>query len=298
MQNSEKEIYLMKVSAGLTVVLAVAGVFFAVLTDSMSLLLDALYGVVDMIISVAAVFVVRKIHAPADRNYHYGYAKFEPFMNGLNGTLILGLCFCTILTSIQDILHADPVKYLHLIIIYSFISMVVCYGFGTYMRRKGREWGAEVVLVDSQLWRVEAIISLAICVAFGLGLVFEKIPGLGDYTSYVDPITCIALAIFLISQPARIIRGSFRDLTDACPDDEIQGRISTLADDCCNEHGLKSVEWLRLRKAGRRLFLTICFSASEEHSVKKMNHIREDISRKMNRLFPELDLCILFSSRE
>ncbi|MFA6567927.1 MAG: cation diffusion facilitator family transporter [Victivallales bacterium] len=288
----------MKVSAALTVAFAIAGVFMAMITDSMSLLLDALYGVADMIISIAAVFAVRKIHAPADRKYHYGYAKLEPFMTGINGTLILALCCCTIITSIQDVLNADPVKYLHLIIAYSFISMVVCCFFGLYMLRRGREWGSEVVLVDSQLWMVEAIISLAICIAFGIGLVFEEIPGWGQYTTYVDPVTCIALSLFLISQPAKIIWGSFRDLLDACPADDISGRISALVDDCRNEHGLKSVEWLRLRKAGRRLFLTVCFSTSEDHDIKEMNSIREDISRKLNLLVPELDLCVLFSSKD
>jgi cation diffusion facilitator family transporter len=298
MNNSEKEIYLMKISAALTVVFAIAGIFMAAITDSMSLLLDALYGVADMIISIAAVFVVRKIHAPADRDYHYGYAKLEPFMTGINGTLILCLCCCTIITSIQDIMNADPVKYLRLIIAYTFISMIVCYCFGLYMRRLGHAWGSEVVIVDSQLWMMEAIISLAICIAFGIGLIFEKVPGWEQYTSYIDPITCITLALFLISQPAKIIWGSFRDLLDACPRNDIGNRITALADDCCREHGLKAVEWLRLRKAGRRHFLTICFSASEDHNIKKINHIREDISRKLNLLVPELDLCILFSSRD
>lgn len=298
MQNSEKEIYLMKVSAALTVIFAIAGVFIAALTDSISLLLDALYGIVDMIISIAAVFVVRKIHAPADRNYHYGYAKLEPFMTGINGTLILCLCGCTIITSIQDLLNADPVKYINLIVIYSFSSMVICFCFGLYMQRLGRSWGSELVIVDSKLWMFEALICLAICIAFGIGIIFEKMPGWEQYTSYVDPITCIALALFLISQPARIIWSSFRDLVDACPADDISGRISTLADDCCKEHGLKSVEWLRLRKAGRRLFLTISFTASENRDIKTMHQIREDISRKFNLHVPELDLCILFSSRE
>jgi cation diffusion facilitator family transporter len=298
MHNSEKEINLMKVSAALTVVFAIAGVSMAAITDSISLLLDALYGVADMIISIAAVFIVRKIHSPADRNYHYGYAKFEPFMTGINGTLILCLCCCTIITSIQDIMNADPVKHLYLIVAYSFISMVVCYGFGLYMLHRGREWGSEVVIVDSQLWMIEAIISLAICVAFGIGLIFEEIPGWEQYTSYVDPITCIALALFLISQPAKIIRGSFRDLLDACPPDDISRKISALVDDCCKEHGLKSVEWLRLRKAGRRIFLTVCFSTAEDHDIRKINHIRDDISKKLSHLVPELDLCILFSSGE
>ncbi|HBC89491.1 MAG TPA: hypothetical protein DCZ94_21345, partial [Lentisphaeria bacterium] len=158
MDNREKEISLLKVSAGLTVAFAILGVLMAVGTDSMSLLIDGLYGVADMIISIAAVFVVRKIHAPPDKNYHFGYAKLEPFLTGLNGTLILCLCGCTILTSVQDIMHPEPVRHLYLIIVYSFISMLICVFFGVYMRRCGRVWRSEVLLVDSHLWVTEAII--------------------------------------------------------------------------------------------------------------------------------------------
>ena len=297
MDNREKEISLLKVSAGLTVAFAILGVLMAVGTDSMSLLIDGLYGVADMIISIAAVFVVRKIHAPPDKNYHFGYAKLEPFLTGLNGTLILCLCGCTILTSVQDIMHPEPVRHLYLIIVYSFISMLICVFFGVYMRRCGRVWRSEVLLVDSHLWVTEAIISAAICLAFGFGLLTGKSETWEKYTNYIDPVTCILISFFLISQPARIIWGSFKDMLDACPEDDVKDRITGLLDGCSRGYSIGPMDWMRLRKAGRRLFLTACFTVPEDQNMKKMSSIRDEIVKKIKLSEPDIDVCIVFSNK-
>ncbi len=297
MNNSEKEISLMKVSAGLTVVFGIAGLAMAILTDSMSILLDALYGIADMVISIIAVFAVKKIHSPPDRKYHYGYAKLEPFMTGINGTLILCLCICTIVTSIQDLTHADPVDHMFLIILYSFISFVVCLGFAIYMKICGRMWRSEVVLVDSHLWMTEAIISAAICFAFGFGYISGSLHVWEEYTAYIDPITCMILSLFLILHPSKIIWASFQDMLDACPPDDISSRIRSLADASCPEYGFAGVKWMRMRKAGRYIFLTICFFVPKEKSISEMNNIREQLVKKMKDAEPGLDVCILFSDK-
>jgi len=296
MDNADKEIFLMKLSAGLTVVFGVAGLAVALMTDSMSVLLDALYGIVDMLISIAAIFVVLKIHSPPDRNYHFGYAKLEPLMSGINGTLIIALCICTIFTSVQDIVHSDPVCYPGLIVGYSLVSFIVCLFFAVYMRTCGKRWRSEIVVVDSHLWMTEAIISAAICVSFGIGLLMARKPGWEEYSCLADPVTCILLSLFLLIQPLRIIWGSFQDMVDACPPDEVRTRISGLVDGLRGEYNFNSVESLRLRKAGRRLFLTICFNTAGELSIREMSSVRQEIIDRMKSVEPEVDMCILFNN--
>ena len=58
-------------------------------------------------------------------------------------------------TSIQDIIHPDPVKHIHLIIIYSFVSIFICIGFGLYMKTTAKKISSEVLAADSQLWIIE-----------------------------------------------------------------------------------------------------------------------------------------------
>ena len=65
MQNRAKELFVLRISTILTVLYAVVGIFIAILCDSLTLFVDALHSVVDVVVSVLAIFVVRKIQEPA-----------------------------------------------------------------------------------------------------------------------------------------------------------------------------------------------------------------------------------------
>jgi predicted Co/Zn/Cd cation transporter (cation efflux family) len=54
-------VFVLRVSTILTMVYAVVGIFIAIICDSLTLFVDALlHSVVDVIVSVLAIFVVRK----------------------------------------------------------------------------------------------------------------------------------------------------------------------------------------------------------------------------------------------
>src|SRR5262245_63143967 len=146
------EVSILRISSVLTVAYAIVGVAIAIICDSMTLMVDALYSVVDVVVSVLAIFIVRKLHEPPNSYYHYGYAKYEPFMTAVDGLLIMAICAGSIVASIQDIVHPEPVQRVELIILYSFVSIFICIGFGWYMNVIGNRIGSEVLRADSELW--------------------------------------------------------------------------------------------------------------------------------------------------
>ena len=157
-----KELFVLRISTILTVIYALIGIFIAIICDSLTLFVDALHSVVDVIVSVLAIFVVRKIQEPPNPHYNYGYAKYEPFMIAVDGLLIMAICAGSIVGSVQDIVHPEPVKHLQVIIIYSFISIFICIGFGLYMKSIGDKISSELLKADSQLWIIEGIVSAGV----------------------------------------------------------------------------------------------------------------------------------------
>jgi len=81
--------------------------------------LEAISGLVDVAVSLLAIFVVRKIQEPANSRYHFGYAKYEPLMIGMEGTLVAAVCLAAIAYFIRDLMHPDPEDEPHLVIIYA-----------------------------------------------------------------------------------------------------------------------------------------------------------------------------------
>ena len=191
----------------MTVVYAIVGIAIATICDSMTLIVDGLYSVVDVIVSLLAIFIVRRIHEPPNENYQYGYAKYEPFMTAVEGLLIMAICAGSIVISIQDIIHPEPVKHIHLIIVYSFVSVFICIGFGLYMKTAAKKISSEVLAADSQLWIIEGVVSAGVCIAFALHHIRYH---WDRYADFVDPVMSIILHRITV-MPIQIVAESFRD---------------------------------------------------------------------------------------
>ena len=290
-----KELFVLRISTIVTVIYAVVGIFIAIISDSLTLFVDALHSVVDVVVSVLAIFVVHKIQEPPNPHYNYGYAKYEPFMTAVDGLLIMAICAGTIVGSIQDIVHPEPVKHLELIIIYSFISIFICTAFGVYMKSIGDRISSEILKADSQLWIIEGIVSAGVCLAFAVSdLISDSV--WSGYANYVDPIMSIILCLGLLYEPVKIVWGSFQDLVDARPDDEANERIEVMVRKMAEKYHLPGIAWIKTRKAGRKIFLTVCYRMEQTRSIKEMDDIRNDMENEVRQTAPELDVDVHFRS--
>jgi cation diffusion facilitator family transporter len=290
-----KELFVLRISTILTVIYAVIGIFIAILSDSLTLFVDALHSVVDVVVSVLAIFVVRKIQEPPNPHYNYGYAKYEPFMTAVDGLLIMAICAGSIVGSVQDIVHPEPVKHVEAIIIYSFISIFICIGFGLYMKSIGDRISSELLKADSQLWIIEGIVSAGVCLAFAVSDVISYSVWSG-YANYVDPIMSIILCLGLLYEPLKIVWGSFQDLVDARPDDEANERIEAVVHRMAEKYYLLGVAWIKTRKAGRKRFLTVCYKIEPTRNIKEMEEIRNDMENEVRQTAPEMDVDVHFRS--
>jgi len=290
------ELFILKLSTVLTIIYGITGVTIAVICDSMTLMLDGLYGIADIIVSFLAILVVRKIRLPPNDRYHFGYAKYEPFMTAVDGILIVTICAATIFSSIQDIAHPEPIDNVHIAIIYSLMSVFICIGFGIYMKQAGKRCRSSILSADAQLWIIEGVISLGVFVAFGLSG-YISTTYWKRYADYVDPVMCIILAVFLLAKPISIIRDSFYDLVDASPHRNYRDEIMRIARACAEKYNLKGVKSIKLRKAGRQLFVAVHFLADKSLLLDHTEVAKHYMIEQVVSAYPEVDVSVLFSGR-
>jgi cation diffusion facilitator family transporter len=289
------ELRVLRQSSILTVLFTLGAVAVALMSDSETMTLEAMSGLVDVVVSFLAIFVVRKIHEPANSRYHFGYAKYEPLMIGLEGTLVGAVCLAAIAYSVRDLMHPDPVDEPRLVIIYALAGFVLSVAFGAYMKRVGRRTGSQLVLAQAELWIVEGWLSLAVFVAFLGAVVLSRTPT-AEYSAYVDPAVCIVLSLILLRKPFEILKESFADLVDANPYAETANIVEETARACVERYRLKAVQWVRVRKAGRRVFVIVSFLENPEESLEEREQVRQAVDGEMGRLNPDLDVSVLFRS--
>jgi len=214
-------------------------------------------------------------------------------MTVLEGVLITTVCLSTLFFSIQDILHPDSIENVNIIVIYSFLSVFICLGFGWYMQKVAKQTRSKVIEVDAALWTISGFISVAVCVAFALmGFMTRRFGNW--YANYADPVLCSLMAIFFMKRPTAILRESFRDLVDANPQKEIKSDIDKITQLCRDKYQLSNVKWLKLRRAGRKIFVFICFNVEGEKRLKEIQYIKQNIIADVSREVSHIDLCLSF----
>ena len=288
-----QELRALRFSSALTILFTAGAATVAIVSDSETMTLEAMSGLVDVIVSLLAIFVVRKIHEPANRRYHFGYAKYEPLMVGMEGVLITAVCVSAIVYALKDLAHRDPIDNPHLVIAYALAGFLVSVVFGLWMKRVGARTASPLVLAEAELWIIEGWLSLGVFVAFLISAILTRSPS-ADYSAYVDPILCIVLSLILLKKPFEILQESFGDLVDANPYAETANAVEESARESVQRYHLKALEWVRVRKAGRRVFVLVSFLHHPTTSLEELERVRGAVSEEMTRLNPDADVCVLF----
>jgi predicted Co/Zn/Cd cation transporter (cation efflux family) len=141
--------------------------------------------------------------------------------------------------------------------------------------------------------RVEGWLSLVVFAAFLLAVILTRTPK-ADYSAYVDPAVCIVLSLILLRKPVEILKESFADLVDANPFAETANTVEDSARQCVERYRLRGVQWVRVRKAGRRVFVIVSFLENPEESPEERDRVRQAVDADMLRLNPDLDISVLF----
>jgi cation diffusion facilitator family transporter len=290
-----QEILALRLSLVLTVLFGCAAVAIALFSDSETMTLEAITAGIDVVVCILAIFVARKVHEPANQRYQYGYSKYEPLMTTVEGVLLAGACVGAIVYSARDLIHPDPVESAYIIVIYSAASFLLSVIFGWWMKRVGKRIGSPLVRAEAELWIVDGWLALGVTAAFVASFALGHI-GTVQASAYVDPIVCIVLSVIFLKKPYDILRDSVSDLVDANPYADTVNAIEESARALAERFHLEGLEWVRVRKAGRRVFVMVSFFEDPGESLEDMDLARQAVTQEMASLHPDVEVAVLFSS--
>ena len=88
--------------------LAVAGIWFALVSHSEAILLDGIFSSIGMMLSLLTLKVAEMVKRPDDEHFHYGYAHFTPLLNLIKALLMIVLCVFALASAIDAALSGLP----------------------------------------------------------------------------------------------------------------------------------------------------------------------------------------------
>lgn len=279
MQDIKERVALtsMAASAGLTVAKAIVGV----MSGSLAILSEAGHSFIDFIATVMTYFAVRISGKPADAEHHYGHGKVESVTALAETALLFVLSGVVIWEAVRRLSfgegHAVEAGLLAFAVI--VVSIVVDFFRARALNKVAEETSSEALEADALHFSSDMWSSLAVFV--GLGGVALGLP-------WADAAAALVVAVFVCLAGWRLGRRTIETLTDTAP----PGAAGIIAEAAIRISGVVSVERVRARPVGNKLFVDLAVTVSRTLPLDRLTLLKNEVVEAVRGALPAAEVVL------
>jgi predicted Co/Zn/Cd cation transporter (cation efflux family) len=281
--NTEQGI--LRLSVGVTLVLAGIGIAFGLFSHSFAIVFDGVYMLVDASMSALALLVTRLIALSTAPNaagklqerFNMGLWHLEPMVLGLNGFLLVGAAFYALINAIGSLLDGGRALEFGYAIIYSVAALAGCITMAVVEARANRSIRSEFVALDVKSWIMSAGITAALLIAFAIGFSIEGTRH-EWITPYIDPAVLAVVCVVIIPIPAGTIRQSLAEILLVTPP-RLRDQVKAVADEIVRRHGFRR-HYAYVAKVGRGKLIELYFvvpTGQKARRLEEWDAIRDEV---------------------
>ena len=186
-------------------------------TDSVSLLSDALESLVNLAGAMFALAMVTWAAQPPDEEHPYGHHKAEYFSSGFEGVLIFAAALAIIWAAAHRLHDPQPIEAVGLGIALAVVSSALNGALAWSMLRKAREVNSTALEADARHLVTDVWTSMGVVV----GLLAVKATG----WLWLDGAVAIAVALNILREGASLVWGAADGLMDRALEPEQRAEI-------------------------------------------------------------------------
>ncbi len=247
-------------NGGLSVAKILAGILFY----SQTILADGLHSISDLITDLVVLAGLKVSERPADEDHRYGHRRVSTLVAMFVGAALVIAASWIVFKAIIS-LHEPAQSVRGMVPFWVAVASVPVKEFLFQVTRYvGRRTSNVALLANAWHHRTDAFTSIAAAVGLA-GVAF----GGADWC-FLDPLTAIVLAAFLLVVAVKIIAMSSSELIDRCPDAETMAGIT---DAVSRTPGVLSYHAVRARKTGGKVCMDIHIQVDPNQTVKQGHDI-------------------------
>jgi len=278
----------MQVSSYLKLSVAVAVVTIALktgawwLTDSVSLLSDAMESLVNLAGATFALAMVTVAAQPPDADHPYGHHKAEYFSSGFEGVLILVAAIAIVWAAANRLWHPQPLEALGLGVGLSVVSSLLNGALAWAMLNKARELRSMALEGDARhlftdVWTSAGVVA---------GLVAVHITG----WLWLDPAIAILMGLNIAREGAKLIWRSSEGLMDMAVEPEVREQIERTLEEF--RHATVRFDHVNTRRAGQRRFVDLHMHMPSAWTLGRAAAVRTSVEQALMSAVPGLRATI------
>ena len=275
MQNRSKKIIQTSIigiitNLGLVVMKALVG-FFA---NSISIIMDALNNLSDVLSSTITVIGTKLSQKKPDAKHPYGHGRIEYVTSLVIGFIILAAAGLAIYQSIMSIITPRDVKFDVLTVILISIAVLVKIALGLFFRRQGKKYNSEALRGSGIDALFDALLSFATLVSIVVYLIWQV-----NIEGYIG----IIIGIFMLRSGIGVLRTSLSSIIGERTSKETSDAIKKLV--CQNPQVLGAYDLIVNNYGPERGIGSIHIEVDDKLTAKEIHPLTRSIAKQVYEQF-------------
>lgn len=262
--------------AWISLVVAVGVIFLKIcaylLTNSISLLSDALESIVNVLGATAAMWALSVAERPPDDEHAYGHDKAEFFSSGFEGALIMVAAFGISGSAIWRLIHPSELDVDLIGIGLAVLTSVINFALARWLFQAAKKHESIALEADAHHLMSDVITSIVVVV--GVILV-----GITQW-HWLDPLMAFVVGLNIIRMGWQLIRRSLDGLLDPAFTTAELAQVHVILDRFASNE--ISFHALRTRKSGIRRFVSLHVLVPGDWSIQRGHELSEEIESALH----------------
>ncbi len=266
--------------------LVVLKLVVGLMTQSVSVISEAVHSASDLVASLLAFFGIRAAAVPADEGHPYGHGKAESLSAFVQALLIFAGGCVVVVEAIRRIIHPAEIR-VDLAIGIMALSAAVNSFVSAYLLGVGRKTDSPALRADGYHLLTDVWTSVGVLA----GLLLVKISG----WNIVDPLVAIGVSLLIMRLSWHLTVEAVHPLMDAALPKCEEERIRAIL---LSDGHVRGFHKLRTRRSGRSRLVDVHVLLDDDLSLVDAHHIAEELEDKVRSAFPKVEISIHFEPHE
>jgi divalent metal cation (Fe/Co/Zn/Cd) transporter len=283
------------------VVMGVAGVTAAQLSNSDALMVDGLYSGVNFFSALIAARVAASVMKPADQQMPFGYDANEALYVLFRSLVLLGILVFAGFNSLHKIISylgggSVPELVFGPIAIYMVFMVLICFGLAACHHYHWRQTGcrSEILKTERTASVVDGVISLGAGGAL-LGVTLLRGTPAEGIIPISDAIIVLVLVAFIMGQPYGVFRGAIKEVAGKAMDEETTARVRQRIERVTVEVPCELLA-VAVTKLGRSHFIIAYVRPDDSVVAENLDVFRKEVQDSCDDLFGRVKSEVIFTA--
>jgi len=295
----------LRISIAVTLLLAVLGIVFGLLSGSYAIVFDGVYALTDASMTVLALLVANLIATSATpgpaanrfvAQFTMGFWHLEPMVLGLNGIMLMGASIYALINAIGSLMSGGRELNFDQAILYAVVTVAIAMAMAFFARHANRTIKSDFLALDAKAWLMSAGLTAALLVAFITGYLVQG-TSLAWISPYIDPAALAVVCLVIIPLPFGTVKQALSDILLVTPP-SLKQHVDAVARQVVGRYGFVSHR-AYVARVGRGRQIELYFIVPRgwpPKTLEEWDHIRDEIGVAIGDDSPDRWLTIAFTT--